>query len=94
MLLGRLQVAPEGIPGHPKEEGLLDSLGRLGTDRSDGQISRLVATLFMAPNASAGDAVKFFRWNASRPIPGQSCKEEGFLDFLSVPNQAQMTVTG
>ncbi len=26
-------------------------------------------------------------------FPGQSCKEEGFLDFLSVPNRAQMSVT-
>ena len=28
-----------------------------------------------------------------RVVPGQSCKEEGFVDFLSAPNQAQMTVT-
>ena len=25
-------------------------------------------------------------------IPGQSCKEKGFLDYLSVSNRAQMTV--
>ena len=47
------------VPGYPKEEGLLDSLGRLGIDRSSGQISRLVSTLFLAQNVSAGNGVKF-----------------------------------
>ena len=48
-----LRGSPElQIPGHPKEEGLLDSLGRLGIDRSDGQISRLLPTLFWRPGGS------------------------------------------
>ena len=44
------------IPGYPKEEGLLDSLGRL--DPADGsvQMSRLLSILFLAQNASPRDA--------------------------------------
>ena len=34
---------PRLLPGHPKEEGLLDYLGRLGVAGSSVQVSRLVA---------------------------------------------------
>jgi hypothetical protein len=44
------------VPGYPKEEGLLDFLGRLSPADSSGQISGLAPTLFLAQNASPRDA--------------------------------------
>ena len=44
------------VPGYPKEEGLLDYLGRLGVAGSSVEISRLLPVRFLAQNASPRDA--------------------------------------
>ena len=56
---GRVEQGPDAessIPGYPKEEGLLDFLGRLRPADSSVQMSRLVSTLFLAQNAFLRDA--------------------------------------
>ena len=63
--LPRVGEAPEqagealllAFPGYPKEGGLLDFLGRLKLADSSVQISRLLATLFLAQNASPRVAI-------------------------------------
>ena len=50
------QVWSFSVPGYPKEEGLLDFLGRLRPADSSVQMSRLVSTLFLAQNAFLRDA--------------------------------------
>ena len=51
-IVGVLRFSRDTVPGYPKEEGLLDSLGRLGGDRSSGQMRGLVATLLPRPGGS------------------------------------------